>query len=50
MVAEDWDDPVRVFGHKDDAKAYALRVMRGYVATRVLDRADARRLIEQEEG
>ncbi len=51
-------DPVYVFGHKEDAEAFAQAVwgefasaMEGAVITTpVCDHADARRLIEQEGG
>lgn len=47
----DGDAPVTVFGHEDDAKAYRQHSPYSTMAAvRVLDRADARRLIEQEEG
>lgn len=43
-------DPI-VFGHEDDAVAYRSKNPASSVsATTVLDHADARRLIEQEEG
>ncbi len=49
-------DDVRVFGHREDADAFALAVWgapaapANVIATSVCDHADARRLIEQEEG
>ena len=51
-------DPVYVFGHETDAEAFAAAVWgeqriqssAAVIATPVCDHADARRLIEQEEG
>lgn len=51
-------DPVHVFGHREDAEAFAQAIWGEFrealdyavIATPVCDHADARRLIEQEEG
>ena len=51
-------DPVYVFGHREDAEAFAQAIWGEFrealpnavIATPVCDHADARRLIEQEGG
>lgn len=43
-------EPFKVFGHKGDADTYAALVKSVVVPLKVLDHAEARELIEKEEG